>query len=96
MTVNRKGVDEISNGETVNICGKGICIKTSKPFLPYNSINFVINFKNKTISSDAEYVYSRTIVENGRPMFNHAFVLTTIEQADVDFIVGQCFLFQLS
>ncbi len=96
MTINRKGTQDVIEGETVNICGKGVCIKTSKPFLPYNDISLVINFKNRTINSDAEYVYSRTTVEDGRPVFNHAFVLTTIDQSDVDFIVGQCFLFQLS
>ena len=96
MTVLRKGKEDIIEGETVNICGKGVCIKTNKPFLPYNEIHLVLNFKKKVINTDAEYVYSRTVVENGRPVFHHAFVLTTIEQADIDFIVGQCFLYQLS
>ncbi len=96
MTVKRKDKEEIIEGETVNICGKGICIQTNKPFLPYETIDLVINFKNHTVKTNAEYVYSRTIAQNGRPAFQHAFVLTTIEQQDIDYIVGQCFLYQLS
>ncbi len=96
MTIIRSNKEDIIEGETVNICGKGICIKTTKPFLPYKSIDVVINFKNREIKTGAEYVYSRTLAENGRPVFNHAFILTTIEQKDIDFIVGQCFLYQLS
>jgi len=96
MTVKRKDKTEIIEGETVNICGKGICIQNNKPFLPYENINININFKNNVINTDAEYVYSRPVADNGRPAFQHAFMLTTIEQKDIDFIVGQCFLYQLS
>ena len=96
MTIQRAGKEDILYGETLNICGKGICIKNSKPFLPYDSIEVLLTFKNKEISTKAEYVYTRTGVEDGRPIFQHAFMLTTIAQADVDFIVGQCFLYQLS
>ena len=96
MTVKRKDREDTLSGETVNICGKGICIQTTKPFLPYDEIHLELNFKNNTIKTDAEYVYSRPSVENGRPNFQHAFVLTTIEQKDIDYIVGQCFLYQLS
>ena len=96
MTVLRKDKSEVIEGETINICGKGICIQTNRPFLPYSSINVDINFKNYSINTDAEFVYTRTISENGRPAFQHAFMLTTIQQKDVDYIVGQCFLYQLS
>lgn len=96
MNVERNSKTDVLEGETVNICGKGICIKNSKPFLPYSKIDVTLNFKNRTINTSAEYVYSRTISEGGRPAFLHAFMLTTIEPKDVDFIVGQCFLYQLS
>ena len=96
MSVFRNEKEEVLNGETINICGKGICIQTNKPFLPYDSISLKLNFKNHSIDTKAEYVYSRTISDNGRPAFHHAFMLTTIQQKDVDYIVGQCFLYQLS
>ena len=96
MNVERASKTDVLEGETVNICGKGVCIKNSKPFLPYKKIDLTLNFKNRTINTAAEYVYSRTAAENGKPVFLHAFMLTTIEQKDVDFIVGQCFLYQLS
>ena len=96
MTIIRKDKEDVLEGQTVNICGKGICIQTTKPFLPYDSINLSINFVNRTIETAAEFVYTRTSVENGRPAFQHAFMLTTIKQEDVDYIVGQCFLYQLS
>lgn len=96
MTIERNSKTEVLEGETVNICGKGVCIKNSKPFLPYDKINVTFNFKNKSIKTAAEYVYSRTVAETGRPAFLHAFMLTTISQKDIDFIVGQCFLYQLS
>ncbi len=96
MEILRGDKKDILEGETVNICGKGMCIQTTKPFMPYKNIDVEINFKNNNICTGAEYVYSRTLTENGRPVFNHAFILTTIEQKDIDFIVGQCFLYQLS
>ena len=96
MKVLRKDKTDIIEGETVNICGKGICIQNSKPFLPYDKIDLNINFKNHAITTNAEYVYSRTVADNGRPAFQHAFMLTTIAQEDIDYIVGQCFLYQLS
>lgn len=96
MHVKRNGKIDVIEGETVNICGKGICIQNSKPFLPYNEIDLTLNFKYKTINSKAEYVYSRATSENGKPVFQHAFMLTTIESKDIDYIVGQCFLYQLS
>ena len=96
MTVDRNGREDVLEGETVNICGKGICIQTTKPFLPYDKIQLTLNFKNKSIDTEAEYVYTRTLSENGRPAFQHAFVLTSISQENIDYIVGQCFLYQLS
>ena len=96
MKINRNNQEDILEGETVNICGKGICIQTTKPFLPYESIYLTINFSTRKIETKAEYVYTRTLVDNGKPAFQHAFVLTTIKQEDIDYIVGQCFLYQLS
>ena len=96
MKIYRGGKIDILEGETVNICGKGVCIKSTKPFLPYSKIDLEINFKNNKIETEAEYVYSRNLSENGKLIFNHAFILTTIEQKNIDFIVGQCFLYQLS
>ncbi len=96
MKVTRNGNESTIEGETLNICGKGICIQNNKPFLPYDKIDLTLNFKNKSIQTEAEYVYTRTTAENGRPVFQHAFVLTTISQENIDYIVGQCFLYQLS
>lgn len=96
MKVLRNNTETVLEGETVNICGKGICIKNTKPFLPYENIQVVLKFKNKEITTNAEYVYSRTSIEDGKPFFFHAFMLTTINKSDIDFIVGQCFLYQLS
>ena len=59
MTVQRAGKEDILYGETLNICGKGICIKNSKPFLPYDSIEVLLTFKNKEISTKAEYEIGR-------------------------------------
>ncbi|MBQ3310491.1 PilZ domain-containing protein [bacterium] len=96
MTILRNNKTDVLEGETVNICGKGICIKNNKVFLPYDDISVLLKFKNKNITTKAEYVYSRALTESEIPSFYHAFMLTTIEQTDIDFIVGQCFLYQLS
>ena len=96
MNIKRNSKEDVIEGETLNICGKGICIQNNKPFLPYDKIDLTLNFKNKSVKTEAEYVYTRTTAENGRPVFQHAFVLTTISQEDIDYIVGQCFLYQLS
>ena len=92
----RTSKTDILEGETVNICGKGICISNTKPFLPYENIEVEISFPNHIINTHAEYVYSRAVSQNAKPEFYHAFVLTDIAQKDIDYIVGQCFLYQLS
>lgn len=96
MSVKRTSKTDILEGETVNICGKGICISNTKPFLPYENIEVEISFPNHIINTHAEYVYSRAVSQNAKPEFYHAFVLTDIAQKDIDYIVGQCFLYQLS
>lgn len=96
LSVKRGDKVDVLEGETTNICGKGICIRNTKPFLTYDKIDVELNFKNRAVHSNAEYVYSRTSFDGGKPSFLHAFMLTNIEQKDVDFIVGQCFLYQLS
>lgn len=96
LTVKRTSKTDVLEGKTVNICGKGICISNTKPFLPYENIEVEISFPNHVINTHAEYVYSRAVTENAKPEFYHAFVLTDIPQKDIDYIVGQCFLYQLS
>ena len=97
ITVKRSDKTDILEGETVNICGKGICIRNSKPFLAYDNCDVNLLFNHgRIITSNMEYVYSKTCFDNNKPSFLHAFMLTTIEQKDIDFIVGQCFLYQLS
>lgn len=80
------------SGVTKNICGKGICYNSYKPFPLYeNSLKIDMDFEGRIISTFAELVYSKTLVEDNKPKFVHAFTLTTISNDDVGFIVDKCF-----
>ncbi len=82
-------------GKTKNICGKGMSFVSNKPFPDCDFIQIELRFKEKTITTNAELVYSKQIVVDNRPKFIHAFTFTKISQKNIDFIVKKCFLHQL-
>ena len=83
-------------GKTKNICGKGMSYVSNKPFPEHSSMEVNLIFDEKTVNTDATYVYSKQITTiSGKPSFIHAFTFITIPQKDIDFIVKKCFLYQL-
>lgn len=82
-------------GKAKNICGKGMCYVSNRPFPEYDSIQVEMFFKERTITTLASLVYSKTTVVNNHPAFIHAFTFTNISKNNIDFIVKKCFLYQL-
>lgn len=82
-------------GVTKNICGKGLCFISQTQFYEHDSIEFELFFKNKTVRTVAEIVYTQDVMINDKKMYLHAFTFKTILQNDIDFIVKTCFLHQL-
>lgn len=87
--------DYIIDAKTKNLCGRGMSYVSELPFLDYDAIGVSLLFKEKTIDTFAERVYSKEILTHYNTRFVHAFSFTTISQKDIDFIVKKCFLHQL-
>lgn len=81
--------------KTKNICGKGMSYIADTVFPESSLIEVELNFVDKLVTTQAELVYSKQILVNNRPKFVHAFTFTTINKANIDFIVKKCFLHQL-
>lgn len=81
--------------KTRNVCGKGMSFVHDKPFPEYSSIRVNMLFKERTLETTATLVYSKQIVAGSNPKYIHAFVFNSISQKNIDYIVKQCFLYQL-
>lgn len=85
----------IIESKTKNICGKGMCYISDKPFLTTENISVELVFLEKNVTTKATFVYSKQIIEGNHPKFINAFAFTSISQRDIDLIVKKCFLYQL-
>lgn len=81
--------------KTKNVCGKGMCYISDKPFPEHESVEIDLFFSERTITTLASLVYSKPMVVGSRPKFIHAFTFTNISKNNIDFIVKKCFLHQL-
>lgn len=82
-------------GKTKNICGKGMCYISNKPFPEHESVEVVLHFPEKEVKTMATFVYSKQIGQGSHPKFINAFAFTTIKTRDIDLVVKKCFLYQL-
>ena len=85
----------ILEGETRNLCGKGMSCILNTPFPEYNSIEVELLFNEKIVDTSATLVYSKQLVLGNKPKFLHALAFTTISQKNIDLIVKKCFVHQL-
>lgn len=84
------------DSQTKNICGKGMSYISDKPFPDYTMVDIELLFKEKSVRTYANLVYSKPIVIANRPKFIHAFSFTNISSTNIDLIVKKCFLHQLN
>lgn len=82
-------------GQTKNICGKGMCYISDKPFPEYDLIEIELFFKDRNIITTALLVYSKQILVANKSKYIHAFTFTNISKHNIDLIVKKCFLYQL-
>ena len=81
---------------TKNISGRGMCfISLYETFPEYYSITVNIKFKDRFIVTTADYVYTNPVKYKDSMLYIHAFNFTGIEPQDINFIVRECFLFQV-
>lgn len=83
-------------GITKNISGNGMCFLSDKNFPIHSKIEISLFFKERTVVTEAVLVYSRPlIIDKSLTKFITAFTFPNIEKKDLDFIIKQCFLYQL-
>lgn len=92
---NHEHIVSTIEAKTKNICGKGMCYISDKPFPQYNSLDIELFFKEKNVISAALLVYSKQILVANKSKYIHAFTFTNISKQNIDFIVKKCFLYQL-
>ncbi len=85
----------VINGETRDICGKGISFYYEKPLSQFSKYNVKIKLKNKEIFSTCQLVYTKVSIVDMKPMFVNAFVLTGITLDDTKFIADMCMEYHL-
>ncbi len=85
----------VIDSKTKNICGKGMSYISDEPFPEYDSIEINLFFNEKTINTQATFVYYKQIIVGNHPKFLNAFAFNNISQKNIDFIVKKCFLHQL-
>jgi len=80
---------------TKNICGKGMSFIDERAFPDHNMIDVELLFKEKSVKTYANLVYSKPVVIANSHKFIHAFSFTNISNKDMDLIIKKCFLHQL-
>jgi len=85
----------IIEGITRNVCGKGMSYLSEQTFPDYESIHLTLKFPDKTVETTAMLVYSKQIIIQGKPRYIHAFSFNSISNANIEFIIKQCFFHQL-
>lgn len=93
-----KQTDEniLIEGKTKNICGKGMSFVYDKDISEYETMQVELLFKEKKIKTSASPVYSKQIIAGNKPKHIIAMKFNDIHLKDIDFIIKQCFVHQLS
>ena len=96
LTVLNNGSVKQTNATTKNISGRGMCfISLDAKFPDFYSITVNIKFPNRAIVTTAEHVYTNPVTYKGSILYIHAFKFLKIEPEEINYIVKECFLYQL-
>ena len=96
LVVKPDGSTKNIKATTKNISGRGMCfISLDEDFPEYYSITVNIKFKDRFIVTTADYVYTNPVTYKDTMLYIHAFNFTGIEPQDINYIVRECFLFQV-
>ena len=82
-------------GTTKDICGKGLSFYLDKPLSQFSKYSVKIKLKNREIQSSCQHVYTKVAINNGKPQFINAFVMTGITMDDTKFIIDECMNYHL-
>lgn len=84
------------NATTKNISGRGMCFISLDPIFPdYFSITVNIKFKDRFVVTTADHIYTNPVKYKDSILYIHAFKFTGIDPEDINFIVKECFLYQI-
>lgn len=92
---NDDGSVQVIQGQTRDICGKGVSFYYEKPLSQFSKYNVKIKLKNKEIISSCQFVYTKVAIFEGKPKFINAFVLTGITIDDSKFLIDECINYHL-
>lgn len=97
LTVLPNGVTKEIKATTRNISGRGMCfISVEEKFPEYHSITINLKFKDRFVITTAEHVYTNSVNYKNMTLYVHAFKFIGIEPQDINFIVRECFIFQIN
>lgn len=96
MLVLPNGSTKQINVTSKNISGRGLCfISLDAVFPEYFSITINLKFNDRYVVTTADHVYTNPVKYKDSTLYIHAFKFTGIEPEDINYIVKECFLFQL-
>lgn len=79
-----------------NICGKGVNMVLKEQIKECFDAELELEVNHKKILSSGKLVYSQPILVDESIGFSTAFILSSINRDDMEYIIKECFLFQLS
>jgi len=89
------GENRTFEGNCRNICGKGVNFLLKEQLKECVSAQIELKVNGRKILSSAQLVYSQPILTGEALSFSTAFILTSIDNDDMEHIIKECFLFQL-
>lgn len=96
LTVLPDGQQKKIEATTKNVSGRGMCYVSLEPEFPkYFSITVYLRFKDKIVLTTANHVHTTPVMYKQHKLYVHAFKFIGIEPEDINFIVKECFLYQI-
>lgn len=96
LVVKPDGATRKIDATTKNISGRGMCFISLEPEFPqYHSITVQLKFKERFIVATADYVYTNPVLYKDVKLYVHAFKFIGIEPEEINYIIKECFLFQI-
>ena len=87
----RTGQHRVITGFTKNLSGQGMAFVYESELPPCSNIEVTLHFPQKEVSTIARFVYTMET----QSAYVHALNFNNISQKSLDYIVQQCFLFQI-
>ncbi len=85
------------NTTTKNVSGRGMCFISLEPEIPeYFSITVNLKFKDRYVVTTADHIYTSKVAYKNKFLYIHAFKFIGISVDDINFVIKECFLYQIN